>query len=244
MIQAILYGFLGAIALFGGAVCGSFFKVKPKIIGVIMAFGAGALIAALSFGLLEEAHSLAGLIHTIWAFVFGGMIFAFGDYLIINLGGRGHKRVYDTEKTSSSGWAIVLAATLDGIPESLALGVALLLGKSLGLLMVIAIFVSNFPEGISSAYDLLRAGFSKKKILLTWLVVALIGFIFVIFGYTVFGHIAPAILGITEAIAAGALLAMIASTMMPESFQESGLLISMATILGFITIFILAKMNV
>ena len=238
MTQAILYGFLGAVALFFGAVCGAVFKIKPKIIGTIMAFGAGALIAALSFGLLEEAYSLSGLFHTVWAFLLGGIIFALGDYLIINLGGRGHKRVYDAEK--SEGFAIVLAAVLDGISESLALGVALLLGKSLGLLMVIAIFVSNFPEGISSSYDLLRAGLSKKKILLTWLSVSIIGFIFVIFGYTIFGHISSAILGITEAIAAGALLSMIASTMMPEAYQESGPYVSFMTVLGFLFIFLIS----
>ncbi|MCX6806639.1 MAG: ZIP family metal transporter [Candidatus Berkelbacteria bacterium] len=241
MNQVILYGFIGAFALVFGAVCGAQFKIKEKIIGLFVAFGAGALIAALSFGLLEESNKLAGIYHTTWAFVLGGLIFVIGDLIIIKIGGRGHKRVYKAEETT--GWAIVLGAVLDGIPESLALGVALLVGKGLGLLMMIAIFLSNFPEGISSAYDLLKAGQSKSKIFWTWVLVALSGFVCVILGYTIFGHIAQSVLGITEAIAAGALLAMLASTMMPEAYQESGLSVSMVTLVGFLVIFVLSKIH-
>lgn len=241
MAQVIIYGLIGALGLIFGSLAGAYFKIKEKIIGIVMAFGAGALIAALSFGLLEEAHKLSGLYHTIWAFFLGGLIFVLGDLLIIYLGGRGHKEHYPSEKTQ--GYAIILGAVLDGIPESLALGVALLVGKGLGLLMMIAIFLSNFPEGIASAYDLLKAGQPKSKILLTWLLVALSGFIFVILGYTIFGHIPQAVLGITEAVAAGALLAMLASTMMPEAYKESGLSVSLVTVLGFLVIFLVSKIT-
>jgi ZIP family zinc transporter len=239
MSQVISYGLIAAFALVGGASLGSYFKIKEKIIGTFMAFGAGTLIAALSFGLLEESYKLAGLSHTIWAFFLGGLVFVFGDYLIIRLGGRGHKDIYATDKTQ--GFAIVLGAILDGIPESLAMGVSLLVGKGLGFLMLVAIFLSNFPEGITSAYDLLKAGQTKSKIIGVWILVAVSGFVFVILGYTLFGHIPQFILGITEAIAAGALLAMVASTMMPEAYQESGLFVSLVTVLGFLVIFMLSK---
>jgi len=240
MTLVVVYGLIGAFALVFGAFWGSYFKIKEKIIGDFVAFGAGALIAALSFGLLEESYQLSGLYHTLLFFFLGGVLFVFGDYLIIKLGGRGHKEHYKTEETE--GWAIVLGAILDGIPESLALGVALLVGKGLGLLMMIAIFLSNFPEGISSAYDLLKAGQAKKKILSTWFLVALSGFVFVILGYTIFGHIPQTILGITEAIAAGALLSMIASTMMPQAYKESGFAASLLTVWGFLIIFWLSKL--
>lgn len=239
MTQVIFYGLIGAFGLILGSLCGAFFKIKEKIIGIFMAFGAGALIAALSFGLLEESYKLAGLSHTTWAFILGGVIFVLGDLLIIKLGGRGHKEHYDTEETE--GWAIVLGAVLDGIPESLALGVALLVGKGLGLLMMIAIFLSNFPEGFSSSYDLLKAGQKKDRILLTWILVALSGFVFVILGYTIFGNISQTILGVTEAIAAGALLSMIASTMTPKAYQESGFSVSLVTVIGFLIVFLLSK---
>jgi len=239
MVQVVIYGFVGALGLITGSICGCFFNIKEKTIGILMAFGAGALIAALSFGLLEESYRLSGLYHTIWAFAFGGLLFVLGDLLIIKLGGRGHKRHYSSQETT--GWAIVLGAVLDGIPESLALGVALLLGKSLGFVIMIAIFLSNFPEGISSAYDLTRTGQKRNSVLLTWFLVAFVGFIFVIFGYMVFGHISQTVLGVTEAIAAGALLAMVSSTMIPESFRESGFSASLVTMFGFLVIFFLSK---
>ena len=239
MVSVLIYGLIGALGLVFGSIAGAFFNIKEKIVGIIMAFGAGSLIAALTFGLLEESYRLSGLYHTIWAFFLGGLIFVIGDYIITKTGGRGHKDVYSTNKTH--GLAIVLGAIVDGIPESLALGVALLVGKGLGLLMMIAIFLSNFPEGIASAYDLLKSGQKRTKILLTWSLVALSGFIFVILGYTIFGKIPQAILGITEAVAAGALLSMIASTMMPEAYRESGLSVSMVTVLGFLVIFSLSK---
>jgi ZIP family zinc transporter len=239
MAQVIIYGLVGALGLFIGSICGVFLKIKEKIIGIFMAFGAGALIAAASFGLLEESYTLSGLYHTIWAFAFGGLLFILGDLLIVRLGGRGHKRY--RESRGIVGRAIVFGAVLDGIPESLALGVALLLGKGLGLLLLIAIFISNFPEGISSAYDLLRAGQKRIRILVAWGLVALVGFACVILGYAAFGHISKTILGITEAVAAGALLAMVSSTMIPESFKESGFSASLVTVFSFSLIFFLSK---
>jgi ZIP family zinc transporter len=238
---AFYYGLIGAVALILGAMTGIYLKIKAKLIGIVMAFGAGSLIAALSFGLLEEAHALAGLTHTIWAFLLGGVIFIIGDWIIIKIGGRGHKRHYAT--SNIMGWGVVLGAILDGIPESLALGVSLLIGKGTGFLMLVAIFLSNLPEGISSAFDLTKAKHKKGDILIIWLSVALVGLIFVIAGYTIFGQINPSIIGITEAVAAGALLAMIASTMMPEAYEESGFSISLVTVIGFIIIFLLSKLT-
>ncbi len=239
MVQVVIYGLVGALSLFTGSLCGVFLKIREKVIGIFMAFGAGALIAALSFGLLEESYALSGLYHTIWAFAFGGLLFILGDLLIVRLGGRGHKRRYGSRDIA--GRAIVFGAILDGIPESLALGVALLLGKGLGFLLLIAIFIANFPEGISSAYDLLKAGQKRNRILLAWGGVALVGFVCVILGYVLFGHISQTILGITEAVAAGALLAMTASTMIPESFKESGFSASLVTVFSFLLIFFLSK---
>jgi len=239
MSQVISYGFLSACILVCGAFLGSYFKIKEKIVGTFTAFGAGTLIAALSFGLLDESYKLAGLSCTILAFFFGGLIFVFGDYLIIKLGGRGHKDFYVINKTR--GFAVLLGAILDGIPESLALGVSLLVGKGVGFLMLVAILLSNFPEGISSSRDLLKAGLAKRKIIWIWILVALSGFVFVFLGYTIFGHISQVILGAAEAIAAGALLAMVASTMMPEAYQESGLFVTLVTVLGFLVIFALSR---
>ncbi|AKM81865.1 TPA: ZIP family zinc transporter [Candidatus Berkelbacteria bacterium] len=242
MTNVFLYGMLSVLPLIVGAILGSVFHVKEKIIGVISAFGAGAMIAALTFGLMEESFKLGGFDNSILGFVVGGLIFVIGDYFIIKAGGRGHKRYYNAE--GSTGRGIVLGAILDGIPESIALGIGLFLNPAVGLLMLVGIFSSNLPEGISSAYDLKKQRKSIKEILITWIVVALVGLAFVILGYTIFSSFSPNVVATLESLAAGAILAMLASTMMPEAFKESGIDSSMATVLGFLLIFILSKVGV
>jgi zinc transporter, ZIP family len=240
--NVIIYGGLSVLPLIIGAYFGSVFKVNAKIIGAISAFGAGAMIAALTFGLMEESFKLGGFDNSIIGFIVGGTIFVIGDLLIIRIGGRGHKKFYDVEE--STGWGIILGAVLDGIPESIALGISLLLNPSVGLLMLVGIFSANAPESLSSAYDLKKQNKSSREILTTWLIVALASFIFVVLGYTLFSKLSPHTVATLQSLAAGAILAMLASTMMPEAYKESGVNSSMATVFGFLLIFILSKAGV
>lgn len=242
MSNAITFGLISVAPLIFGAATGAYLNLKEKFIGDIAAFGAGALIAALTFGLMEEAFQLGGLDSAIIGFLIGGLLFILGDLLIIKIGGRGHKRVYDVE--ASTGWGIVMGAILDGIPESLALGISLALNQKIGLLVLAAIILNNLPESISSAYDLKKAGKSNGRILKIWIFVALAGLIAVLLGFTIFSQISPDTTAIFESIAAGAILAMLASTMMPEAYKESGLTASLATVLGFMTIFFMSKLGV
>ena len=242
MEKALFYGILSVLPLLVGAYLGSLFSFKEKIIGVISAFGAGSMVAALTFGLMEESFKLGGFDNSILGFLAGGVLFVIGDLIIVRIGGRGHRRFYDVE--SSTGWGIVLGAALDGIPESIALGIGILLNPGVGLLVLVAVFLSNFPEGISSAYDLKKAGKSLKKIMITWLIVAMASLIFVILGYTIFADFSANVTATFESIAAGAVLAMLASTMMPEAYKESGVDASLATVFGFLVIFILSKVGV
>ena len=242
MSNVIIYGLISVLPLIIGAYLGSVIKIKEKIIGTISAFGAGAMIAALTFGLMEESFRLGSFDNAIIGFLAGGLVFIIGDLIIIKIGGRGHKEYYDVE--NSTGWGIVLGAILDGIPESIALGIGLLLNPTLGLLVLVGVFTSNLPEGISSSYDLKKQNKSNKEILLTWLVVAVVCLIFVIIGYVLFDNISPHITATFQSFAAGAILAMLASTMMPEAYQEGGVSSSSATVLGFILIFILSKVGI
>lgn len=242
MNSVIIFGTISVLPLVIGALLGSYFNIKEKFIGAISAFGAGALVAALTFGLMEESFRLGGLDNSVIGFIIGGLAFIVGDMIIIKVGGRGHKRLYDVE--SSTGWGIVLGAILDGIPESIALGIGLLLNPKVGLLVLVGIFMSNLPEAISSAYDLKRVGKSVKTVLLTWSSVAIISLIFVWAGYSLFSGISPNITSTFESIAAGAILTMLASTMMPEAYKEGGPASSMATVLGFLIIFIISKLGV
>jgi len=242
MTNVILYGIISVVPLIVGALVGAAFRFRDKLIGVISAFGAGAMIAALTFGLMEESFKLGGFDNSIMGFIGGGLLFVIGDLIIIKIGGRGHKKFYDVE--SSTGWGIVLGAILDGIPESIALGIGLLLNPRIGLLVLVAIFAANLPEAISSAFDLKRINKPLRQIAITWLSVAIICFVFVILGYFVFAKFSPGITATLEAAAAGAILAMLASTMMPEAYKESGIDASIATVLGFVLIFVLSKIGV
>jgi ZIP family zinc transporter len=239
MSNVVIYGLISVFPLFLGAIIGSCFNIKERFIGAIAAFGSGALIAALTFGLMEESFRMGGLDSSILGFLFGGILFIFGDYLIIKVGGRGHKRYHQAK--NSTGWGIVLAAFLDGLPESFALGISLALNPKIGLLVLVAIILNNMPEAISSAYDLKHAGKKIKTIVMVWLSVAVICFVGVLVGFLLANFIPSGLTAMFEAIAAGAVLAMLAITMMPEAYRESGMGAAFGTLAGFLLIFILSK---
>lgn len=242
MGQVILYGTISGLALVVGAFFALIFKLNRKTIAGIMAFGSGALICALTFGLMESAFGHGGFDAIIIGFVLGGLAFIGGDYLIHLYGGRKHKKhQHAASKYDSSGEAITLGAILDGLPESIALGIAVFTSQGLGVLMAVAITLSNLPEGISSVPGLLKEGFSRKKIVITWLIVALVCVAVAIISYGFLAEIDPNILGIIEAFAAGAILAMLADTMMPEAYDEGGFGIGILTVLGFLTTFVVSK---
>jgi len=242
MTNVIIYGVISVFPLILGSFLGAYLNLKEKLIGIVAAFGAGTLIAAITFGLMEEAFQLGGLDSSIVGFLIGGIAFIIGDMIIIQVGGRGHKRYHSAQ--NSTGWGIVLAAVLDGIPESFALGISLALNSKLGLLVLVAIIFNNLPEAISSAYDLRHARKSIKEIILIWSIVALAGLLSVIAGFLVFASISPDVTAMFEAIAAGAVLAMLAVTMMPEAYRESYMGAALGTLGGFLLIFILSKAGV
>jgi zinc transporter, ZIP family len=241
MAQIIIYGIASGFSLLLGAGIALYFSFSQKTIARFMAFGSGVLVCALTFGLMEEAFGLGGFDATIIGFLLGGLSFILGDYFIIRLGGR-HKRNHPRKKAELNGQAIVLGALLDGIPESAALGVAIFAGKGLGFLMFVAILLSNIPEGISSVPGLLREKFSKKFVVIMWLIVAVVLTSIVILSYLFLSEVDPNNLGIIEAFAAGAILAMLADTMMPEAFKEGGFATGLVTVLGFIVAFVASRL--
>jgi len=242
MAQVILFGAISGLSLVLGSLMGTIFHLKQRTIAFFMAFGSGVLICALTFGLMEEAFKHGGFDAIIIGFLAGGATFILGDYLIYNWGGRKHKKhqhfVSEKEATQTS---ITLGVIIDGIPESIALGVSLFANKSLGILMLVAIILSNFPEGISSVPGLKKIGFSKLKIFSIWTIVALLSTAIVILSFIFLSDLNLNNLGIIEAFAAGAILAMLADSMMPEAYEEGGFSIGLATILGFLTAFIVSK---
>lgn len=239
MANVIAYGLISILPLIFGSLIGYYLKIKERWIGFIAAFGAGALIAGITFGLMEEAFQLGGLDSSVIGFIIGGVAFVIGDLLIIRAGGRGHKRYHSAK--NSTGWGIVLAAVLDGLPESFALGISLALSPRVGLLVLVAIIFNNLPEAISSAYDLKHAGHKAKDIIATWTIVAMAGLASVMIGYLLFEYISTDVTALFESIAAGAVLAMLAVTMMPEAYREAHMGAALGTLGGFLLIYILSK---
>lgn len=239
---AIIYSFLAGFSLILGVIIGTVFKIGQRTIAAIMAFGSGVLICALTFGLMEEAFKHGGFDAIVIGFLIGGVVFIGGDFLVHRYGGRNHKkRKHFKSVRESNGKAIILGASLDGIPESIALGLSLLEKNGIGLLMLAAIFLSNLPESISSIGDLRKEGFSTKKIYFMWSIVSIGSIIAAILSYIFLKNINLNMRGIIESFASGAILAMLADSMMPEAYEEGGYLIGFLTMLGFLTAFILSK---
>ena len=239
---AIIYSFLAGFSLILGVIIGTVFKIGQRTIAAIMAFGSGVLICALTFGLMEEAFKHGGFDAIVIGFLIGGVVFIGGDFLVHRYGGRNHKkRKHFKSVRESNGKAIILGASLDGIPESIALGLSLLEKNGIGLLMLAAIFLSNLPESISSIGDLRKEGFSTKKIYFMWSIVSIGSIVAAVLSYIFLKNINLNMRGIIESFASGAILAMLADSMMPEAYEEGGYLIGFLTMLGFLTAFILSK---
>lgn len=246
-VQTGLWGLLAGSALVIGAAIGYFARVSPRLVAAVMAFGSGVLISALAFELMDDAYERGGFNSTAIGFVVGAAVYTVVNVLLARKGAKHRKRSDGAqpseEEHSGSGLAIAAGALLDGIPESIVIGVSMIAGKSVGLVTVIAIFLSNIPESLSSSAGMKHAHRSAAYIFGVWTGIALISGLAAFLGFALFRHYSPEVIAFTTAIAAGAILAMLADTMIPEAFKSAHNFAGLITVIGFLAAFALSKLG-
>jgi len=238
MVEALVVGVLATSALVIGTEIAFALRPSARALGLVMAFGAGALISAVSFELVLESFDADSPLVLLVGMGAGALAFFAGDLLIDRMGGEHRKRSTGVQAEGSP-LAIVLGAALDGIPESLVLGMSVAIGGEVGLAFLVATFVSNLPESMAASSGLERAGWRRTNIRGLWLLVVVISLVAVVVGYAFASRFGFAG-GFVPAFAAGAILTMLADTMMPEAYEFGGAAVGLATVGGFIIAFMLS----
>jgi ZIP family zinc transporter len=222
VLEALLWGAVAASSLIVGAVAGVLRDWNARLIGLVLGFGAGALVASISFELAETGFRLGGAVAVAVGLAAGAIVFYIAD------------RAIDREAASSaSGLSLLLGALLDGIPEQAVLGIGIADGHGVSLALLVAIFVSNLPEAIGSATDMKSARRSSRWILLLWTAIAILCAVATIVGYQLQEIAGAQWRGGINGFAAGALLVMLVGSMIPEATQKAGEKAGLAAVLGF-----------
>jgi zinc transporter, ZIP family len=229
MLIAILWGGLAAASLLVGFLLATR-GLSNRTIGIVMGFGAGALLSAIAYELVPES-ALGGWFMGL-AFVLGALTFFGADRWVDRRGGADRKDIAGDQKGSGS--AIFIGTLLDNIPESIVLGMSLVLGGAINLAFLVAVFVSNLPEGVAGTVNLAKAGRSRRNIFWMWMILVVISAACSGLGYLIVTWLPSADGRIAQAFAAGAMLTMLADAMMPEAFEHGGKLVGIMTVMGFL----------
>ena len=243
MAEAFFWGAFASSSLLVGALLALRLRLSERVLGLVMAFGSGVLISAVAYELFLEATESAD--NREWATVglFGGSLtFFVGDELIDRMGGDGRKSMMGRQ-AGGAALAIVLGIVLDGIPESFVVGIDLLSGEGISIAFVAAVFISNLPESAAATSGLSKAGWASAKIYLLWTGVTLVAGLAAAIGNGALGGASPDAIAFVLAFAAGAILTMLADTMMPEAFEKGGRTAGLLTTLGFAVAVLLGSME-
>lgn len=240
---ALGWGLFGGSSLLVGAFVGWFARPSSRVTATVMAFGSGVLISAIAFDLMDEAQAEGGMLAASAGFVLGAVGFTVSALVLARAGAHGRKRS-DAKATAARGaaLAIALGSVFDGIPESIVIGLSLLDGKGVSVPIIAAIFLSNMPEGMSSTAGMKASGLSKRYVFSLWAGITAMCGIGAVIGYGLFQGVEPEYVAVTQGVAAGAMLAMIADTMIPEAFDEAHAAAGLITAAGFLVAFMLSHL--
>jgi zinc transporter, ZIP family len=218
VLAALGWGVVAASSLVIGALIGLARPWQKRTIGLVLGFGAGALISAVSFELAEEGVRLAGAAPVAAGLAVGALAYFFASARVASMGGGG---------------ALALGAFLDGIPEQMVLGIGLASGAAVSVGLLAAIFVSNLPEAIGGATDMRRETHDERRVALNWLGIAALCALATVLGYALADAASDELQGAINGFAAGALLVMLVDSMIPEATEHAGRTTGLVTALGF-----------
>jgi ZIP family zinc transporter len=237
LAASLAWGLIASSSLVLGGVLALRITINRLVLGLVMAFGAGVLLSAVAFELVDEAFDQSGLLRDVALGLFAGCaVFSLGDLVIDRLGGGGRKRI-DAEQAGGSPLAIVLGIVLDGVPESAVIGLTVLTGGSVSVAMLVAVFLSNLPEAVAATSGLTEIGWRSSRIMALWAGVMAVSGAAALAGYALFDGASPSAVSFVLAFAGGAILTMLADTMMPEAFAHGGRYAGIMTTVGFATAF-------
>jgi ZIP family zinc transporter len=229
VLEALLWGLAAASSLVLGAALGVIRSWPDPVVGAVLAFGSGALISAVSFELaLEGLREANGLTPVAIGLAAGAVAFFAGDAAIDRLSER-----RAAAGASGTGTSLALGAFLDGLPENSVLGIGLARGEGISVALVVAIFISNVPESMGSASELLKAGADRRRVVLGWVAVAVTTSFTAPLGFLVADAFGREFVGVADGFAAGALLVMLVTSMAPEAREKLGRSAGLVTVLGF-----------
>jgi len=211
----------------------------------IMSFGCGVLISAVAYDLLEDGYQEGGIWPIVAGAIVGSAAYALADWAVSRQGAHSRKRSGNQQVSASEGGglAIAIGSLLDGIPESVVLGLGLLIGKGISIAILAAIFLSNFPEGLSSALGMRAAGRSATYILGLWGTITVLSGLAAALGAAFLGGAAPQVVATVSAVAAGALLTMVVNTMVPEAVEGEQKLAGVLVVVGLLAGFALTNLS-
>lgn len=239
MTEAVFWGLVAGSSLVIGALVAVVSRPPVRVVGLIMAFGAGTLISAVAYDLIGGAIAEGDSGGIAIGLLLGSIVFFAGDSFVSSRGGHSRKSSQPNREASDeggaeeSGTAIVLGTVLDGVPESFVMGLALIEGGGAALGLIVAVFLSNLPEAIGATSSLARSGWETSRIMVMWVGIALVSALSCALGYAFFKSASGLTGARVEAFAAGAIIAMLASTMMPEAYRSAGRAVGVVTAFGF-----------
>jgi zinc transporter, ZIP family len=234
VVEAFLWGLFAASSLLIGALIAVGRPPQRRMLGLIMAFGAGVLLSAVSFELIAEATDVGGGSGAVVTGIFAGAAtFTIGDILI----GRFQRRRQGNAMPDSeegAGLSILLGALLDGVPETAVLGLTLLQTGEVGVAMLIAVFISNLPEGVAATTTLIEGGWKRSLVLEIWGAVVLACALAAATGYVLLDGASTGTISFVFAFSGGAVLTMLATSLIPEAYEHAGRAVGVVTVFGFI----------